>query len=614
MNSHKYLPVPRNHEIGWIVIGGEKDEGVLRERLDAGLNSFCGEQGLLKEMRTAGGLGFGLWKPQNPLRLTTWSLFEEGGKTCFIEGVFYDEYCSHRAANGEDQELARIFLREFDKTGGKAIERLNGSFSGFVFDHNTGRLVTFVDRLGVHSLFWSYENGRVIVSSNLAAFRGLRGLSLDQSAAFQFLTVGFPIGERTLLQGVMIQLPCTMNIYDRSSRRSVRYWDIPKRAEKMSLEECVEVMSQSVEEHVERVYERTRGKMGLGISGGHDSRVILSALAYKKAPFLPVRWKDDDFNDSVASTLCSLVKKEPLTIENVSAAEMEEMRQSIFAYSDGNYLYAYGFIRLARACCDQGIDCLLLGFSGDRISGSFFVPAPHYLRSIDQLAVCSLKAQMELLSFRDARALLGNTRDDLSEEARTEWLHSFFRESGHEHLPDVAMWQAFANRNLKRIRFAMMPARQYVQPVFPYLDSKVLAAYMSMPMRFLNNQKAHCHAGFHRFNAFGNYQACGYPVSLRTEARFPSGIYFLRLSRSKLDGLVSLLKSSRYKGDWSKAHYDICDEILKSPLFDAAFFKRLFSEKHISPKELYKIHTLARFYDFYVCGDDSYLPPRFLRG
>jgi asparagine synthetase B (glutamine-hydrolysing) len=612
MNNTNQLITPRNHLIGWIVIVGKSDKDKIKITIDQGLNSFFGDYGLIKEIRTNDGFGFGLWKPDTPLPLTTWSFFNDKDNCCFIEGVLYDDFFSYQPKDGEDQQFAEIFLKKFRESKAKSIEQLNGCFCGFIFDYRTKKLITFVDRLGVRILYWSYEKGNLIVSSNLAAFRNLKTLSIDESAAFQFLTIGFPIDERTLLKDVMLQLPCTMNIYDGPVKESVRYWDVPKRMKNSSLEESVEMISLSMEDHLERIYQRTKQKVGLGLTGGHDSRVILNALVYRDIPFVPVIWKDNNFNDEVVSELCFIIKKQPIIVKNVSCDELTEIKENVFTYSDGLHLHFHGFVRLAKECVEERIKCLILGFSGDKISGSLTIPAPQYLRNIKKLALCTLRNQMELLSFKNAHLLIRNISKNIIKETTSEWMQSFIKESSHEYLSDISIWQGFANRNLKRIRFSMIPALQYVQTIFPYSDNKVLNAYFSLPLKFLNNQKAHCYAGFSRFKDFGNYQACSYPISLKEEAFSPFGLYLLRLSRLKLKNLLSMFQSSGYKGGWPENDVKIYDEISQSSLFNANFLKELFVRKKIVPEVLYIIHTLSRFYDFYICGNNRYVPQRFL--
>lgn len=601
-----------NHLTGWMVISGKGDNHNIGNKIETGLNSFVGDYGLIKTVKVKDGFGFGLLKPEKPLPMTTWSFFDDDEKCCFIEGVFYDDYFSYRPVDGEDQNMAKIFLDKFCAIKTKAIEALNGSFCGFVYDYKNKQLITFIDRLGTKILFYSLDEDTIIVTTNLAAFRGLKRLTIDEYAAFQFLTIGFPIGERTLLSEVKIQLPRTMNIYKGAVKDTVYYWDIPERLKNISLKESVEMISQSIEDHVERIYNRTGQEMGLGISGGHDSRVILNALVYKNVPFRPVMWKDYNFNDVVVPRLCNSIEKQPLIAKDLPVSEIDELQREVFVYSDGYYLNSFGFPRIAKECCGKKIKYLMVGFTGDKISGSLTIPAPQYLKNVQQLAMTALDNQMETFSFETAQLLMRNIKKDIIKKTISEWEESFSMNNSRKYLTDIAILQGFANRNLKRIRFAIIPALRYSQIIYPYLDNKVLDSYFSLPVKFLNNQKAHCYACFYRVKELGKHQASGYPLSLKKEAFCLYGLYLLRLSKLKFNKLLPLFNFFGNKGEWSELHYKIYDEISRCPQFDSKFLKKIFEDNRIGRKELYKMHTLSRFHDFYVGGKNDYLPQRFI--
>src|SRR5512146_1870852 len=63
---------PRNHMVGWIVVAGRQDRDEMREKIEAGLDSFDVDYGQFREKRCGDGFGFGLRRPGNPLSLTTW--------------------------------------------------------------------------------------------------------------------------------------------------------------------------------------------------------------------------------------------------------------------------------------------------------------------------------------------------------------------------------------------------------------------------------------------------------------------------------------------------------------------------------------------------------------
>jgi asparagine synthetase B (glutamine-hydrolysing) len=607
MNAINNIGLPRNHLVGWLAITASNHRNEIGNHIDRGLNAFVGDYGLLKSIQTKDGFGFGIRQPDTPLPLTTWSFFSDEDGICFVEGVFYDRYFSHDPIERQDRQLAKLVLKNFRDRQTKAIEELSGSFSGFVFEYKDKRLSTFVDRLGTRILYWSNEKDGIIVSSNLAAFRALKTLQLDETAAFQNLTIGFPIGERTLLKNIKIQLPASINVFRGGAKESLRYWNVPKRLTGTSLKESCAMIAHSMEEFVGRIHNRTQKIMGLGLSGGHDSRVILSALAHRRIPFEPVIRLDDGFNDKVALALCSIVKTEPRIVKPVSGNKLIEIRKSSFLYSDGYYYDPVGFSILAKECYERQIKYLMLGFTGDIISGDLTIPAPQNLRSIQQLAQCALKEQLELLSFNDAFNLMNtdkNLNPHMIEQIISEWAQSFGEHDKHGHLLEVAIWQSLANRNLKRVRFAMIPAAQYAQIIFPYLDNRVLDTYFSLPIESLYHQKAHCYAGFYRFKEFGNYRACPYPVSLKNEARFPLMLYLMRLSKLRTATFLSRFVSPNYKDGASQNQKGICDEIRQSFLFDSRSFYKLLERGKTSPRDLRRLRNLVRFHNFYVCGKD----------
>jgi len=601
-NHAKHDPAPpRHHLVGWIAIAGNGNEHEIRTKIELGLNSFVGDYGLRQVRQAQGGVGFGVRLPEAPLSLTTWSLFQDEGAICFVEGVFYDKCFSHFPIDGEDPWLAKGLLASFRTAKTKAIAELSGSFSGFVFDRNEQALITFVDRMGTKVLYWSTEGDDVIVASNLAAFRALKTLDLDQQGAFQYMTVGFPIGERTPLKDVSIQLPASVNIFRGRTRESRRYWTVPKRLPAMSLKDACALITHALEEFVGRLHDRTQEPLGLGLSGGHDSRVILSALAYKGIPYEPLTRIPDGFNDRIARALCSIVKKDPRLVEAVSRDEMPEIQKGVFAYSDGLYFESFGFAVLGKACHEHQIKYLMLGFAGDVISGDVGTPAPQYVRGIEELAPAVLQQHVELLSFDDAVSVIHgdeSAKRSLIDTAILEWARSFPEKEHHEHLLEVAMWQAMANRNVKRVRFSMIPATRYTQLIFPYLDNRVLDAYFSLPIEFLYHQKAHCYAGFHRFSEFGNYRACPYPISLRNEARFPLVLYRMRLAKR----LFARFAPTTFKGEVSRTQRDAADQVAKSSLFDSRAVHELLGRGRISPRGVRRLRNLVRFHNVYVRG------------
>jgi Glutamine amidotransferase domain len=591
--------IRRNHLIGWMLVVGETSACELAAKTEAGLQCFVGDYGKNQKIVACDHVAFGLWKPDTPLPMTSWSFYESADYLCFVEGVFYGDYHGHEPIGGEDPKVAELLVRQYVNDKNDAIAALNGCFSGFLFHRQSSTLATFVDKLGVRVLYWSWEKDNLVVSSNLASFRHLRSLDLDREAAFQFLTVGFPIGERTLLKNISIQLPCTINIFKAGSKESACYWN-PKRAKALELEETVVSIVSSMEDFVNRLHKRTDGKtVALGLTGGHDSRVIAASLASQQLPFQAFRWRESNFNEEVVRHLCSLMNVPLHIVKAYSAGEIKGMKENVFTYSDGSTSEGWNFAGLGRHCAEHEIQHLLLGFAGGPVSGSLTIPEPEHFDNIADLARCELKSQMEILSFEQAQALLIGSAADCVERAKAEWNSSFAAEEGRDTFSDILIWQRLANRNLKRIRNGMIPASQYTQLIFPYLDNEVLEAYFNAPVEHIKYQKAHCYTGFYRFKEFGDYRTTGFPVPLKWEAQSPFSLYSFRIFRDALQNLRSLVKDSHSAGE-NETVREYMKRLSTCPLFDGKRVQKLLSENRISRKSVYKMHNLAKFFDTYV--------------
>jgi hypothetical protein len=358
-----------------------------------------------------------------------------------------------------------------------------------------------------------------------------------------------------------------------------------------------------MEKFVRRISDKVQNIVALGMTGGHDSRLVFSALAHSNIPFECVRWNEGNFNDKIVQQLCSLEKKQPIIVRPISRNELLEIRKDVFIYSDGNYLYSSGFSRLAMESSERQMSLLMLGFSGDRISGSLTLPAPQYLKNIDDLARASLANHMELVSFKDAISLLKNSHEDMYQETLFEWNKSFTQEETLGSLEDISIWQLINNRNLKRVRYQMNHAIRYTQVIYPYLDNHVLQVYFSLPISLLYHQKAHCYAGFYRNAHYGRYQATGYPVSLKIETFFPLFLYTFRLINTKLAHISSRKSLKNKDSSWSSWEEWILSEVLDTELFSGEYIKKLYKSSDLKRSTLLKLHTLKMFYDIFV--DDN---------
>jgi len=159
---------------------------------------------------------------------------------------------------------------------------LKGSFCAAIVDETAGALVLVTDRLGSYPLYWFRTDDRFVFASELrAALRDHPRPALNAAAVADFLKFGFPMGDKTLAAGVdMVPTASTLTYCSRAGTLHIEpYATVGELFGQSTLEyeaylddvqsACAQSMDRSV---------RGAHRFGLSLSGGLDTRVILSAM------------------------------------------------------------------------------------------------------------------------------------------------------------------------------------------------------------------------------------------------------------------------------------------------------------------------------------------------
>ncbi len=170
-----------------------------------------------------------------------------------------------------------------------------GRFALFVFDGGAAKV--FHDPIGSRTVFYA-ASGPLAVASHYgligrAQRRALRPdiAELTSSEAFLRRRPRYLPGDDTSLEGVYQLIP--NNMLDLSRRRSVRYWPV-KRKERVGFAE----IAVEFDKYFEAFSGFLRGKdVFVSITGGIDSRTVLSGLMHYGVVPHGVTWTDYNFKD-----------------------------------------------------------------------------------------------------------------------------------------------------------------------------------------------------------------------------------------------------------------------------------------------------------------------------
>lgn len=180
------------------------------------------------------------------------------------------------------RQTSSLLQKLYLKYGIRFVDMLRGEFCIAIADSRQGRIWLATDAVGTHPLYWHQSSKGFCFSSDLSAL--LRALPsprrLDIQAVADYITLGSLLGERTLAKDVHLLAPGTTLEFD-AKRQHVRVSEYLDLAEFFG-GKChdkalyLERVDQAFEQAVGRATD-SPGSLGLALSGGLDSRAILSA-------------------------------------------------------------------------------------------------------------------------------------------------------------------------------------------------------------------------------------------------------------------------------------------------------------------------------------------------
>jgi asparagine synthase (glutamine-hydrolysing) len=261
----------------------------------------------------------------------------------------------------------------YAKSGSRFAAGLDGSFALALYDKLRQKLVLATDRFSTRTLYWTQLRGSFLFASELKALLGVPWFSprIDPAAVSECLAYQRILSNRTLFDGVERLPPATILEYDLASRsvKKERYWhpqeDVVRR-ERLSPDR-LEAIGEAFRDAV--VARLPSANIGVSLSGGLDSRVIVAILAAEKREATTCTTGMEGCTDErLARRISSIARVShyfyALTRDRIQGY-VDALRDAVFI-TDGMILVGGFPGGLAQAFCDDhGIDVLLRGHGGE---------------------------------------------------------------------------------------------------------------------------------------------------------------------------------------------------------------------------------------------------------
>jgi asparagine synthase (glutamine-hydrolysing) len=327
-----------------------------------------------------------------------------------FHGVLHNAQDLSRSADAPrppGESVDGLIQRLYDADGDRCVSQLEGEFSVAIADTRRGRVLVATDPVGSYPIYWRAEAGGFVFSSDLSALlKATPGTRrLDLRAVADYLTAGAVLGDRTLAEGVRLLGPGTVLSCELATGRvdlrqyaNLADWFEPKRSQKP---EYLEALQAAFRTAVARAADTTL-PVGLSLSGGLDSRAILSALKGRLASVHTYTLGVDGCADQIIADKLARIAGTQHQYFPLDASYLRDFLPSMtemVSLTDGMYL-SHGLTEmLAVRFLDQsGIAVLLRGHGGELAKAHLAWPYHTDAR------VYAMSTMSDLVPYLSARA------------------------------------------------------------------------------------------------------------------------------------------------------------------------------------------------------------------
>ena len=208
-------------------------------------------------------------------------LWNEDGSLCIIfNGEIYNfqelkKQLLERGHKFRSLSDTEVILHLYEDKGTDCIKELNGIFAFAVYNKNTGELFLARDRIGVKPLYYYFNNGKLVFSSEI---KGILAhpipREIDKEALNHHFRIFFTPAPFTLIKDIKKLPAAHYLIYKNGAISAKKYWDLADLPEIKSKEEAIERIRALLRDSVKRQLISDR-PLGIFLSGGVDSTAIL---------------------------------------------------------------------------------------------------------------------------------------------------------------------------------------------------------------------------------------------------------------------------------------------------------------------------------------------------
>tara|TARA_B100001250_G_scaffold324714_1_gene288313 strand:- start:2706 stop:4517 length:1812 start_codon:yes stop_codon:yes gene_type:complete len=230
-----------------------------------------------------------------------------------------------------------VLLKSYHAWGEKMLQYVNGMFAFSIYDKVKGTIFSARDRLGVKPFYYSWDEGKFEICSQLTPFSNKGKISKE--AISIYLQTGYIPSPHSVYDNIYKLPPGHTLQFDLRNKRKTlkKYWDLDKvRVKKATYKEAKEKLHALLRDAV-KIRMQSDVPYGSFLSGGIDSALvtaIASKVSEERIKTFTIGFEDPKFDESKLAEKFSKILKTNHTETKCNAEDLINLLPTFFKVYD----------------------------------------------------------------------------------------------------------------------------------------------------------------------------------------------------------------------------------------------------------------------------------------
>jgi asparagine synthase (glutamine-hydrolysing) len=416
-----------------------------------------------------------------------------------LDGELYNtdelrRWLSHHGRDAEGLDDAGLVLSLFLAEGEDFVGRLIGQFNVVVYRESDRSLLLANDRYGYRPLFVAEYPSQLLFATEMKAIIAASDSppTPDGIGLLQIFREGIALGDRTWLAPIRVLDPGTILRATPDGVRRTRHFRFRFREEgaRMSLSAFVEGFRVKLHRAADRIMKGGRGRIGISLSGGLDSRSVLLSIDPVHLPIPAYTFGYPQSRDVMyAKQLAALLGLphfhlafEPGYLGRVLPAVVWR-NEAMFPFASATSPYFHRRI-------GEHMDIILNGHCGDALTGSHIRPWMMLERSKAKLIERMFRCR-QLVDEENLRLVFNPQFYKRYAPHLYDAMRDLFATIDNEDIPNVADAWDMENRQHRGTFHSPSVDRHRFEQRTPFLDNDLVDHLVTAPPRWRFQQRAY---------------------------------------------------------------------------------------------------------------------------